>query len=147
MDSERRIYQTKRKIMQKHAVIFYDGICNLCTWWVQFIVKRDHKGYFKFGALQSAAGRKFLENQGLRPETTDTVILIEGYRFFTKSDATLRIVARLSGFWPILRVFFLIPRSIRNWCYDRFARNRYKWFGRANTCMLPSRENVRRFIR
>ncbi|MEE9526987.1 MAG: DCC1-like thiol-disulfide oxidoreductase family protein [Syntrophobacteria bacterium] len=147
MDSELRIYQTELEVMRNHAVVLYDGVCNLCTWWVQFIIKRDHKGYFKFGALQSDAGRKFLENQRLRPEATDTVILIEGYRYFTKSDAALRIAARLSGFWPILRVFSLIPRSIRNWCYDIIARNRYKWFGRANTCMLPSRENLLRFIR
>ena len=133
--------------MRIHAVVLFDGVCNLCTWSVQFIIKRDPKGYFKFGTLQSDAGRKLLENHRLRSETTETVILIEGTRYFAKSDAALRIAARLSGFWPILRVLAMIPRPVRNWCYDVIARNRYKWFGKKETCMVPSGESLSGFIR
>lgn len=133
--------------MRNHAVVLFDGVCNLCTWSVQFIIRRDPKGYFKFGAMQSEAGRKLLKNHRIRSETGDTIILIEGSRYFTKSDAALRIANWLSGFWRILRVLAIIPRPMRNWCYDIIAKNRYRWFGKAKTCMVPSVENLNRFIR
>ncbi len=132
--------------MQEHAVILFDGVCNLCTWSVQFIIKHDPKGYFKVGALQSEAGRKVAKRHGIPVEPKSSIVLIEGSRCFTKSDAALRIAAHLSGLWPLLRILSIIPRPMRDWCYDVVAKNRYRWFGKKNTCMAPSRENVSRFI-
>jgi predicted DCC family thiol-disulfide oxidoreductase YuxK len=132
--------------MSKNGVILFDGCCNICTRSVQFIIKRDPWVYFKFAPMQSDAGRKLLGTHGLQPATTDTIILVEGSGCFTKSDAVIGVASRLSGFWPIFRVLSMIPRPIRDWCYDAIAKNRYRWFGKRKTCMVPPEDHLNRFF-
>jgi predicted DCC family thiol-disulfide oxidoreductase YuxK len=99
-----------------------------------------------FASLQSEVGSKLLEEHGLSPEALDTFVLIEGARCFTRSDAALRVAQHLSGGWSLCRVLSLIPRPVRDWSYTVIARNRYRWFGRRETCMIPSRDLLDRFL-
>ena len=132
--------------MKNYSIILFDGVCNLCTWSVQFIIKRDPQGRFRFASMQSPTGQRLLKDCGLNPETTDTFVLIEGQSHFTKSDAILKVATYLSGIWPLFRLFSLIPRPIRDPAYHLIARNRYTWFGKRNTCMIPSKELLVRFL-
>ena len=129
-----------------HTIVLFDGICHLCTTSVQFIIKRDPNGYFTFASLQSEVGRTLLEKHGLHPDALDTFVLIEGSRCFTRSDAALRVAQHLSGGWARLRVLSLIPKPMRDWGYTVIARHRYQWFGRRETCMVPSRDILDRFL-
>jgi predicted DCC family thiol-disulfide oxidoreductase YuxK len=129
-----------------HGIVLFDGICNLCTTSVQFIIKRDPQGYFTFASLQSAIGKTLLEQHGLQPDALDTFVLVEGSRCFTRSDAALRVAKHLSGCWPLFRVLSLIPKPLRDWGYTVIARNRYRWFGRKETCMVPSQDILNRFL-
>ena len=129
-----------------HAIVLFDGVCHLCTSTVQCILKRDPHGYFTFASLQSEVGRTLLEEHGLHPDALDTFVLVEGSRCFTRSDAALRVAQHLSGGWALLRVLSLIPKSIRDWGYTILAQNRYRWFGRKETCMIPSRDLLDRFL-
>ena len=133
--------------IQTNGVILFDGTCDLCNWSAHFIIKRDAEGYFKFAAIQSEAGRKLLARHGLPSETVATVILIEGREYFTKSDAAIRVASRLSGLWWILKALAIIPRPIRNWCYDVVAKNRYWGSGKQKRCIVPSSEHLNRFLR
>jgi predicted DCC family thiol-disulfide oxidoreductase YuxK len=129
-----------------HAIVLFDGVCNLCTSTVQFIIKRDPHGYFTFASLQSEVGRTLLEEHGLQSDALDTFVLVEGSRYFTRSDAALRVAQHLSGGWALLRVLSLIPKPMRDWGYTVIARNRYRWFGTHETCMVPSRDILDRFL-
>ena len=127
-------------------VLLFDGVCNLCNASVQWVLKRDRKGIFKFAALQSDTGQALLRKYGLDQQHFDTVVLIDGPRIFTRSDAPLEIVRRLGGAWSLLAVFGMVPRVVRNAVYDWVARNRYRWFGKKEACMLPRPEWKERFI-
>ena len=129
-----------------HAIVLFDGVCNLCTSTVQFIIKRDPHGYFTFASLQSEVGRTLLEEHGLHPDALDTFVLVDGSSCFTRSDAALRVVQHLSGGWALLRGLSLIPKPMRDWGYTVIARHRYQWFGRRETCMIPSRDILDRFL-
>jgi predicted DCC family thiol-disulfide oxidoreductase YuxK len=130
-----------------NGVILFDGTCEFCNWSAHFIIKRDAGGYFKFAAIQSEAGRKLLARKGLSSEEVATILLIEGCEYFTKSDAAIRVASRLPGLWRVLKALAIIPRPIRNWCYDVVARNRYWWSGKKKRCIVPSREHLSRFLR
>jgi predicted DCC family thiol-disulfide oxidoreductase YuxK len=128
------------------AIILFDGVCNLCTWSVQFILKRDHHGYFKFASMQSACGRKLMEEHGVASEAMDTFILIQGPRCLTQSDAAIEVAKHLSGYGTLLRVLSVIPKPVRDRGYAMIANNRYRWFGKQDTCMMPSRDVLDRFL-
>jgi predicted DCC family thiol-disulfide oxidoreductase YuxK len=127
-------------------IILFDGVCNLCTASVQFVIPRDPRAHFKFASLQSPLGQRLLAAHGLDPQMLDSVVLIEGAACWTQSDAALRIVRELTGWWPLLRMFAGIPRPIRNGVYRWIARHRYRWFGQRDTCMLPSPDVRNRFL-
>lgn len=127
-------------------IILFDGVCNLCAWSVQFIIRRDPRGQFRFAALQSAAGQRLLAERGLAGPDLDSVVLIEGPRAYTRSGAALRIARRLTGLWPALAALLLVPRPLRDWAYSVVARNRYRWFGQQSECMLPTPELRARFL-
>jgi predicted DCC family thiol-disulfide oxidoreductase YuxK len=127
-------------------VLLFDGVCNLCNASVQWVLQHDPKGIFKFAALQSATGQAMLRKFGFSQEHFDTVILADGERIFTRSDAPLEIARRLGGAWALFYVFKFIPRGVRNAVYDWVARNRYRWFGRKEACMLPRPEWKDRFL-
>lgn len=130
----------------KSPVLLFDGVCNLCNASVQWVLKRDRKGVFRFAALQSDAGRALLRQSGLSSENFDTVVLVAGDRVFTRSDAALEIVRRIGGAWSLLAVFKIVPRPVRNAVYDWVARHRYRWFGKTESCMIPQPEWANRFI-
>lgn len=121
-------------------VIFFDGVCNLCTGSVQFIIKHDPKQYFRFASLQSELGQQFLQQNGLSADTFDSFIVWENGKYYTESTAALRVARKLSGLWPGLYVFILLPAFIRNSVYRLIARNRYRWFGKKETCWVPTAE-------
>ncbi len=128
-------------------LVLFDGVCNLCNGFVQFVIERDPAARFQFGALQSDAAQRLLASAGCSsPETPETVVLLEDGRVFTRSTAALRIVRRLSFPWPLAYGFILIPRPLRDAIYDSVARRRYRWFGRREQCMMPTPELQRRFL-
>lgn len=131
---------------KQHPILLFDGVCNLCNASVQWVLRHDRKGIFRFAALQSDTGQALLEKFGLSPENFDTVVLIEGERIFTRSDAALEIVRHIGGWWSLLAVFNITPRPLRNAVYDWVARHRYRWFGRREECMLPQPEWKGRFV-
>ncbi len=130
----------------KSPVLLFDGVCNLCNGAVQWVLLRDRRGVFRFAALQSDTGQAMLRQFGFAAEDFDTVVLIDGDRVFTRSDAALEVVRRIGGFWPVLYAFKIIPRPIRDAVYNWVARNRYRWFGRQEQCMLPRKEWMSRFV-
>lgn len=127
-------------------ILLFDGVCNLCNRSVQWVLKRDKRGIFRFAALQSEVGRALLAQANLPVDALDTVVLIHRGRAFSRSDAALE-VARLLGMpWSFAVVFKVVPRSWRNACYDWIARNRYRWFGKEETCWLPNPIWKNRFL-
>jgi predicted DCC family thiol-disulfide oxidoreductase YuxK len=128
------------------AVVLFDGTCNFCDASVDFIIDRDPKGYFRFAPLQSTAARPFLERCNLAPEHLDNIVLFEDGVCYVRSAAALRIVRRMSGLWPLLCAFAIVPRPFRDALYDWFARNRYRWFGKREACRIPSPEVRGRFL-
>jgi predicted DCC family thiol-disulfide oxidoreductase YuxK len=127
-------------------VILFDGVCNLCNGFVRFVIARDPDGRFQFGALQSPAARRLLDSFDLRDAGPDSVVLIEDGRAWTRSAAALRITRGLSFPWPLAAVFVVVPRPLRDWIYNLVARNRYRWFGKRDVCMVPTPELRARFI-
>jgi predicted DCC family thiol-disulfide oxidoreductase YuxK len=129
-----------------NPVLLFDGVCNLCNASVQWVLLRDKAGVFRFTALQSEAGRKLLEKFGLDTENFDTVVLISDNQLHLRSDVPLEICRQLGSFWKLLYVFKIIPRPIRDTIYNYIAKNRYRWWGRKEECMLPRPEWKGRFL-
>jgi predicted DCC family thiol-disulfide oxidoreductase YuxK len=126
--------------------VLFDGVCNLCNGSVQFILKRDPQGLFRFASLQSEAGRSLMDQHGLDPGALSSVVVIEDGRVWQESSAALRVARHLPGAWKLLRVFAVIPRPLRDAVYRLIARNRYRWFGKTETCWLPTPELQGRFL-
>lgn len=127
-------------------ILLFDGVCNLCNASVQWVLRHDRKGVFRFAALQSDAGEALLLRFGMPSADFDTVVMVAGDRVFTRSDAALEIVRRIGGAWSLLTVFKIVPRPLRNAVYDWVARHRYRWFGRTESCMIPRPEWANRFL-
>ena len=128
------------------SLILFDGYCNLCSGTVQFILKHDRKAKFRFASLQSEYGKTILQKHRLPTDSFGTFVLVESDIVFTKSTAALRIVKSLTGMWPLLYVAKIIPRFLRDAIYNLVARNRYKWFGRRDSCWLPKNDWRERFM-
>ncbi|MEI7626900.1 MAG: DCC1-like thiol-disulfide oxidoreductase family protein [Bacteroidota bacterium] len=118
------------------SVILFDGYCNLCSWAVQFVVKRDKKKKFKFASLQSEYGIKILLENNLPATDFNSLVLVEIGKIYTQSTGALKIARSLSGLWPIFYAAIILPAFIRDGIYNLIARNRYKWFGRKEACFL-----------
>ncbi|GIU46893.1 thiol-disulfide oxidoreductase DCC family protein [Shewanella algidipiscicola] len=133
--------------MIQQPVVIFDGRCNLCHGAVRFIVKRDPKGVFKFASIQSPKAQQLLRQRGVECDIDDpdSVYLIKGAEVMSQSDAALDIAGALSGGWPLLRLFKIVPRPLRDWCYRQVARRRYRLFGQRQ-CALPSEIDRRRFL-
>jgi predicted DCC family thiol-disulfide oxidoreductase YuxK len=136
----------ERKENAENMVVLFDGACNLCNRSVQFIMDRDRKKRFHFASMQCPLGKRLMEAHGMNPDDMRSLVLVSGGRIYTKSDAALRIAQELSGVWPMVGLMRLIPRPIRDWSYNRVAGNRYRWFGRSNSCRAPSDEERDRFL-
>lgn len=124
-------------------IILFDGECNFCDASVQFILKRDHCA-FHFASLQSELGKKLVNRFQLHG--IDSLVLIENNRAYTKSTAALRIAKQLQGLWHLCYVAIVLPKPIRDRMYDVIAKNRYKWFGKKEVCLLPSEQDRLRFL-
>jgi predicted DCC family thiol-disulfide oxidoreductase YuxK len=127
-------------------VILFDGVCNFCDGAVNFVLKRDRKALFRFAPLQSSAGQAYLRLYNLSQEDLDSFVLVDNGKVYKKSSAALRVMNGLSWHWKPLQIFRLIPPPLRDAVYDFIARHRYKWFGKKDSCMIPSAEIRSRFI-
>jgi predicted DCC family thiol-disulfide oxidoreductase YuxK len=127
------------------SIILFDGVCNFCEGSVQFIIKRDPVGHFQFASLQSKTGERLLKQLEVKNHL-ESLVLIENHRYYKKSTAALRIFRNLKGGWKLLYVFRIIPTPIRDFFYDWIAKNRYKWFGKKDSCMIPTTEIRNRFL-
>lgn len=128
------------------SIILFDGVCLLCSNAVQFILRNDPKGVFHFATLQSETGQRLLAKHKLPQDQLSTIVLIQSKHAYTRSSATLRIARRLRGAWPLAYAAIVIPAPIRNLGYNIIARNRYRWFGQTEHCMLPKPEHKGRFL-
>ena len=129
-----------------HPILLFDGVCNVCSEYVQFVLKRDRDGFFHFASLQSDVGKALLEKHGLSTDTLDTVVMIENNKAYTRSDVGIKMTPHLGSLWPLLYGLIIIPKPIRDWVYDLIAKNRYRWFGKKETCMIPAPEWKERFL-
>ena len=127
-------------------VIFFDGVCNFCNFWVQFIISRDPNGKFYFASLQSMVGQELLRAIHLPPHELDTMILLDKGEYFLKSAAAFHIAKRMGGFWRLGYIFMIVPKKGRDLFYDIIAKNRYRWFGKKGSCLVPSHEIKNRFL-
>ncbi|HYT56861.1 MAG TPA: thiol-disulfide oxidoreductase DCC family protein [Verrucomicrobiae bacterium] len=127
-------------------LVLFDGVCNLCTASVQFIIRHDRAAIFYFAPLQSEIGREICRSQGLDPADVQTFVLISRGRMLVRSDAAIEVVSRFGCAWKFLTVLRLIPRVARDWIYSVVARNRYRWFGRTDACMIPTPDVKVRFL-
>lgn len=138
---------TKQRRETDHAVVLFDGVCNLCNAGVNFIIDRDPAAYFRFAALQSEAGSALRASCGIPAAAAlESLVLIEAGRCYRRSTAALRIARRLSGGWPLLYACMLVPRPLRDRVYDHIAANRYRWFGRRDHCRVPTAAWQARFL-
>lgn len=127
-------------------VLLFDGVCNLCNYWVNFVIDRDPEGRVMFAALQSEAGRKLLMQHDLDPDAMDTVVLMDNGKVYQRSDAIIRLSSHMKGSARLLRAGVVFPRFIRNVIYNVIARKRYAWFGKRDQCRMPDPELKERFL-
>lgn len=129
-----------------HDIILFDGICNFCNFWVNQLMKFDKKFIFKFAALQSQAGKELLQQHLQTQIDFDSFILISENELFKKSTAALLIAKKLGGFFMLLYPLIFLPRWFRDFIYDIIASNRYKIFGKKDSCRIPSAADRERFL-
>jgi len=129
-----------------HVLVLFDGVCNLCNGFVQFVIRRDPSARFRFASLQSGFAHQQLTRFGLDPGTTNSIVVIDRGTVYQRSNAALHVAGHLPGLWPALKVFKVIPRFIRDGLYDLMAASRYRWFGRRESCWLPSPALKARFL-
>ena len=127
-------------------ILLFDGHCNLCNAWVQYVVKRDSSSTIRFASLQSVAGRRLLEEHKIDANYIDSLVLFEEERFSVSSNAALRTLSYFDGWERHLIFLSVVPRSLRDLVYRFIAKNRYKWFGRREQCMVPTAELGKRFL-
>jgi predicted DCC family thiol-disulfide oxidoreductase YuxK len=128
------------------ATILFDGVCNLCNGFVQFVIRRDPSGRFRFAALQSPEAAALLRDVGVTAPLPDSVVLVEDGRVYVRSTAALRVARGLTFPWPLAYACIVVPRFIRDRVYDFVAARRYRWFGRRAACMVPTPDLARRFV-
>lgn len=128
-------------------IILFDGVCNLCNSFVQFIIKYDKKDVFRFAALQSDTGKEIMKCIDNDYQNTDSVVLYDlKATFYIKSDAALEIFKNLGGLFYFAKFLKIFPKSFRDFVYDFIAKNRYKWLGRTDRCMIPTLELKAKFL-
>lgn len=132
--------------MNSHKIILFDGVCNLCNSSIQKVIENDDKNIFQFASLQSDFGQGFLKKNDFNQDEFNSIILIDGEKFYTQSDAALRIGKELKGIYKISKYLLWIPKFIRNTVYKYISRNRYNWFGKKESCWMPTPELKQKFI-
>ncbi len=132
---------------ENKKIILFDGVCNLCNASVQFIIKHDKKDIFRFVALQSELGQEIIKHIGVDIQNVDCIILYEpGVAYYYKSEAALEIAKNLGGIYYFASLFKIIPSALRDKLYDYVAKNRYRWYGKRESCMLPTPELKAKFL-
>ena len=132
--------------MIQDPLILYDGVCNLCNRWVQFVLKHDKRRQFSFAPLQGATAKNILSEKFQEQQVPDTVVLIDNNKVYTRSEAALRILKLLGNGWNLFYSLVVIPRFLRDGVYRFISNRRYKWFGKSDSCILPSPEWKDRFL-
>ena len=132
--------------MAEFSIILFDGVCNLCNSSVNFIIDHDKKNDFRFASLQSDAGQNLLKKFDLNTKDFDSIILVENGKHYERSSAVLKIVKEFPGLWKLLYVFIVVPPPVRDFVYDIIADNRYKWFGKKESCRVPTPELKEKFL-
>ena len=127
-------------------IVLFDGVCNFCNGMVNFIIRQDKKKVFRFAALQSEAGQKLLEQYNLPKQQFQSFILIDKGKVYKSSTAGLKLFNYLPWYWKWSQLFWIFPAFIRDGVYNMIARNRYKWFGKKDQCMIPSVQDRNRFL-
>jgi predicted DCC family thiol-disulfide oxidoreductase YuxK len=136
-----------QNLPKNKKIILFDGVCNLCNTAVQFVIKHDKKDLFRFVALQSDLAPSIIKHIGIDTQNIDSIILYEpGVAYYVKSEAALEIAKYLSGGLALLTVFKVLPSALSNSIYDYVAKNRYKWFGKKEHCMIPTPELKSKFL-
>ena len=130
----------------RQPLIVFDGICHLCTGFVRFVIRWDHDAQFRFLPAQSPRGEALYARLGLKSGDWDSNLLILNGRVYTELDAFIEITRRFGGLWRLMPILYAVPRPLRDWVYNRIARNRYDWFGKRDTCYLPTPELAPRFL-
>lgn len=135
-------------IPKSKQLILFDGVCNLCNSSVLYVIKNDTKNLFLFAPLQGEIGQEIINAFNIDVLETDSILLFDpkAHRIYSKSTAALRIAKQLKFPNKLMSIFFIVPTSIRNWIYDYIARNRYKWFGKKDACMIPTPELQAKFM-
>jgi len=123
-----------------HPVILFDGVCNLCSGSVQFIIRHDKKKLFRFASLQSPFGQAVMQQFSLPVTELNSFILLENNRIYTKSTGALRVAKELDGLYKLLYAFIAVPPFIRNGIYNYIAKRRYQWLGKKEACWIPTTE-------
>ena len=126
-------------------LILFDGVCVLCSGWVDFVIRRDPAARFRFTAIQTPYGRRLAERFGIDQDDPETNAAVMSGRAYFKSDSTLAVLIDLPG-WRWTRIAYVLPKRVRDFFYDRIARNRYRLFGRRDACLVPTPDVMRRFI-
>lgn len=132
--------------MQEHPIVFFDGVCNFCNYWVNFAIRRDPAKKMRFSPFQGETAKQILPRYGITHKTINSVIFIEKERAYTQSSAAIRICRHLTGGWKLFYGLMIIPKLIRDPFYNLIARNRYRWFGKKDSCMIPSPDLLERFL-
>ena len=132
--------------MQEHPLILFNGICNFCKYWVNFAIRRDKKMKLKFTPLQGETAKKILPKFQISTTSLSSVVIVDMGRVWTQSSAAIRICKHLDGGWKLFYAFIIIPKFIRDFFYNIIARNRYRWFGKKEVCMVPTPELRERFL-
>ncbi len=133
-------------VNEEKQILLFDGVCNLCNRMVQFTIKRDPEGKFRFASLQSKSGQSLLRRFGLPTDQHETFVYVRGDQFFLRSSAALEVFKELGGAWKLLYIFKIIPLPVRDAVYDLIASSRYRLAGRRDTCMMPTPELKKRFL-
>lgn len=132
--------------LKDKGIVLFDGVCNFCNNSVNFIIRKDNTDYFRFLALQSEKGKKIIERHNLDPENLQTIIFLEDGKIYTRSTAALRIARKLKGGWKLFYGFVIVPTFLRDVVYNIIAKNRYRWWGKQDSCMVPTPEVKKKFL-
>lgn len=131
---------------QDVPIVLFDGVCNFCNYWVNFAIKRDKKNKLKFSPIQGETAKQILPGYSVNPRSLSSVIFIVNGKVHTQSSAALQIARHLNGGWKLFYGLIIIPKFIRDFFYNIIARNRYRWFGKKESCVIPTWEMRERFL-
>ena len=132
--------------MNHKPIILFDGVCNFCNGMVNFIIRHDKKNIFQFATLQSGSGQELLERYNIDWKLNDSFIVIENGKAYQKSNAALKLYDKLPWYWKWSQIFWIVPKFIRDAVYNFIAKNRYRWFGKKESCIVPTPEIRARFL-